>query len=204
MPGNPGDRHWRYFVGPGDRWDTQAALQFVTLVRFGLRETAKVCDVGCGSLRAGRLLIPYLARGNYYGIEPERWLLEDGLKLHVGGDLVALRAPRFITGQRGFPLATFGTEFDYVLAQSVLTHTPPRMAREFIKAAAETLAPGGRILATYQAGAENHAGDAWVYPGCVEYHPSFMQEIGEEVGLRFSEETILVLGLRARWAIWER
>ena len=40
------------------------------LLAAGLRETHRIADLGCGLLRVGRLLIPYLLPGRYYGMEP--------------------------------------------------------------------------------------------------------------------------------------
>lgn len=67
-----GDRHYRAFVGPLDRYDLLGAGQMALLYLLGLREHHRVLDFGCGSLRLGRLLIPYLRPGRYFGIEPER------------------------------------------------------------------------------------------------------------------------------------
>ena len=35
------------------------------------REIHRLLDFGCGSLRLGRMAIPYLLEGHYFGIEPE-------------------------------------------------------------------------------------------------------------------------------------
>ena len=60
---------------------------------LGLREHHSVLDFGCGSLRAGRLLIPYLLEGRYYGLEPNRWLIEDAMEHELGGALIDLKRP---------------------------------------------------------------------------------------------------------------
>ena len=75
-----GDRHYRAWVGPPADYDRIAALQVSLLLCVGLRETHFFLDVGCGSLRGGRMLIPYLRPGRYFGIEPERWLVEEGIE----------------------------------------------------------------------------------------------------------------------------
>jgi hypothetical protein len=80
-----GDRHYRAWVGPPKEYDLIAASYQVSLLRAaGLRETHKLCDVRCGSLRGGRMLIPYLLPGNYYGIEPDKKILDAGIKNEVG------------------------------------------------------------------------------------------------------------------------
>jgi hypothetical protein len=56
-----GTSHYMAYVGPASQYDLMAASQFALLTTLGLRDTNKVLDFGCGSLRLGRLLIPYLA-----------------------------------------------------------------------------------------------------------------------------------------------
>ena len=61
----------RGYVGPPEYFDLITAMSFGLLSVLGLRERHRLLDIGCGSLRVGRVLIPYLGRGNYVGIEPE-------------------------------------------------------------------------------------------------------------------------------------
>ncbi len=199
-----GDRNWREYVGPAGRWDSQAAMQFTTLVGFGLREKHRLCDVGCGSLRAGRLFIPYLEAGSYFGIEPEAWLVEDGLRLHVGEDLVGLRSPQFIVGRRDFPIQAFGVDFNFILAQSVLTHATQEQVHEFLGNAAAALAPGGIILATWAKGNADANPKEWQYPQCVGYTNRFMDLAGVAAGLQFSEYHNKVLDLVGCWGVWRK
>jgi hypothetical protein len=89
------DRRYRRFVGPVDQYDFMGATQFRLLTTLGLREEHYLLDIGCGSLRAGRLLIPYLLPDRYHGIEPDKFLLDAGIANEVGTDLVRLKRPRF-------------------------------------------------------------------------------------------------------------
>ena len=58
----PGDPQYRAYVGPPEDYDLIAAMVFNLLTTLGLRQHHSVLDIGCGSLRIGRLLIPYLNR----------------------------------------------------------------------------------------------------------------------------------------------
>ena len=58
----------REYVGKPEAFDLLGGRHFVLLYLLGLREHHCVLDVGCGSLRSGRLLIQYLAPGRYYGL----------------------------------------------------------------------------------------------------------------------------------------
>jgi len=104
-------------------------------------------DVGCGSLRAGRLLIPYLNPGRYFGVEPNRWLVEEGIERELGSDLVAMKRPtfRFVDD---FSLGAFGVEFDFAMAHSVFSYTYPDLALLGFRRIGETLAPKGMLFAT--------------------------------------------------------
>ena len=66
------DNDYRAYVGPLDRYDFMGASQFRLLTSLGLRAEHKLLDFGCGSLRSGKLLIPYFNAGNYYGQEPNK------------------------------------------------------------------------------------------------------------------------------------
>lgn len=52
-------------------------------------------DFGCGSLRLGRLLILFLNDGRYFGIDPNRWLIEEGLERELGRDAARIKKLHF-------------------------------------------------------------------------------------------------------------
>lgn len=143
-----GDRHYRAWVGPPQEYGLITALQVSLLLAAGLKETHRFCDVGCGSLRAGRMFIPYLRSGNYYGIEPERWLVEEGIDRELGKAILGVKKPqfRFVSD---FSLEGFETEFDFVVAQSVFSHTFPDLLRLGLQKISGSLAPSGKLFATW-------------------------------------------------------
>src|SRR5438309_10445538 len=91
----PGDAHYRAYVGPPEDYDLIAAIAFNLLTTQGLRQHHTLLDVGCGSLRIGRWLIPYLNRGKYLGFEPNEWLVEQGIKRELGEALLEIKRPTF-------------------------------------------------------------------------------------------------------------
>src|ERR1700682_3624674 len=90
-----GARHYRAYVGLPERYDELAALQFRVFSELGLREHHKVLEVGCGSPRFGRLLLPYLLPDHYVGVDPEEWLVQEGIRHELGESIIATKQPQF-------------------------------------------------------------------------------------------------------------
>jgi len=162
----PGDLHYRAYVGRVENYDVVSALQFNLLAQLGLREHHRLLDLGCGSLRGGRLFIPYLRPEHYFGIEPNQWLIQEGIAQEIGMELIALKRPHFAYND-DFNLGVFGDGcgFDFILAQSIFSHAGPSQIRRCLASARNVLAPSGLLIATFGERIEDHASDEWVYPG---------------------------------------
>lgn len=182
IAGRPGDRDYRAWVGPPENYDLLSALQFSLLIELGLREQHYLLDIGCGSLRAGRLFIPYLLPGRYHGLEPERWVVEAGIEAELGRDVVSVKQPVF-EHNSDFRLSVFDRKFDFLLAQSVFTHAAAWQVKRCLAEAASVLADTGAFAATFLAGEHDHAGDTWVYPGVTYFTPEFMSQAASLAGL---------------------
>lgn len=197
----PGDAHYRAYVGPPGDYDVIAATQVSLLFAAGLRETHLLCDVGCGSLRAGRLLIPYLRPGHYFGIEPNRWLVEEGIERELGRDMIDLKRPTFSWAD-DFSLAAFGVEFDFVVAQSIFSHTFPDLTAVGFAGVRAALAPDGVLVATFVEGDGGPDGAGWEYPGCVEYTWPTVKAMLAEAGL--AGHRVDWMHPRQRWFVASR
>jgi len=178
-----GADHYRAYVGPPRRFDFMSSTQFALLHALGIREEDRILDVGCGSLRLGRLLIPFLRPAGYAGIDPNTWLIEAGIRHELGMDAVRLKAPAFASNS-DFDFSVFGRSFDFIIAQSVATHTGPDLLTRLLEGSAAALSPSGVFLFSYiRAGAEAAPPDGWHYPACVEYsEPDLISRLGK-VGL---------------------
>ena len=173
---------YRMFVGPPDKYDVVAAMQFNVMTLLGLREHHALLDIGCGSLRGGRLFIPYLLAGNYYGLEPEQWLVEEGIRNELGQELVRLKRPTFIH-ETDFPLAAFGRKFDYLLAQSIFSHASMAQIRRCLEQARLVMHERSLFACTYFEGKESYTGSEWRYPDGVAYRFDDMQAAAGAAGL---------------------
>ncbi len=182
----PGAAHYTAFVGPPEQYDLMGATQFALLVALGLRDRHRVLDFGCGSLRAGRLLIPYLQRGNYHGLDPNAWLIEDAIGRQLGGELVALKWPHFHCFD-DFRADRCGVDFDFILAQSVFSHAGADIVECALASFCRALAPTGLALATFihpgRDGVAEFAGGGWVYPDCVGHAPATIAALAVRAGL---------------------
>lgn len=187
----PGADHRRAYVGPPLQYDFMGATQFRLLTSLGLREGHSVLDIGCGSLRAGRLLIPYLMPDRYFGIEPNMWLVEDAIDKEIGRDMVTLKRPRF-ADNADFDLSVFGVLFDVVVAQSIFSHTGRDLFDTAMASIASVLRPGGQALITCirpEDAANPSIGSlngsvGWIYPECVVISSDDVVATGTRVGLR--------------------
>jgi SAM-dependent methyltransferase len=135
---------------------------------LGMRERHMFLDFGCGSLRSGRLVMTYLAKERYYGIDPNQWLIDAAIEHEIGPSMVAIKRPRFAFNSDG-TMTSFGVSFDFIHAHSVLTHAPPSLARNFFLEAAKVLTPNGLVVATFLRGDADSDGAEWVYPELVTY-----------------------------------
>ncbi|MBW1793700.1 MAG: class I SAM-dependent methyltransferase [Deltaproteobacteria bacterium] len=177
-----GSRHYRAFVGPAEKYDLVSAMQFNLLTSLGLREHHFLLDIGCGSLRAGRLFIPYLSPGRYWGLEPEQWLIEDGIKNELGEDIIRIKQPVF-SYDNNFTLSIFNREFDFILAQSIFSHAPEPQIKKCLSEAKKVMSPTSIFAATFVEGNQNYTGNEWVYPGCVTYTLEYMKNLVEDRSL---------------------
>ena len=177
----PGDNHYRAYIGPPRDYDFIAAMVFNLLTCMGLRQEHKVLDIGCGSLRVGRLLIPYLNQANYFGIEPNKWLVEDGVRNEIGQDMVKIKSPTF---SYNTSLVDFKDNLNlkYAFAQSIFSHCGIDLISEWLTQLHPHLQSDGALLATVLFNDEDFEGNGWVYPECVEFK---METIANHCGFGF-------------------
>ncbi len=174
-------RNYRAFVGPEQGYDLMGASQFRLLTTLGLRATHRVLDLGCGSLRAGRLLIPWLNQGNYHGIEPNAWLIDQVIEQELGQDLIRLKQPRFDHNEH-FDTQVFETSFDLILAQSIFSHAGTDLLDTALASISQSLTPSGLLAATFLNGVDMNL-SGWLYPKCMTYEAQTLRAMAAGHGL---------------------
>lgn len=171
-----GSTHPRAWVGPPQVYDLVAANQFQLLIDLGLRDYHRFLDVGCGSLRLGRLAIPYLLANRYFGVEPERDILDAGCRMHFGAALdqsqvIAAKGARFAHNET-FDFSFTGGPVDFIFAQSIASHTGPEMTVSLLKSIAGAMHDKSVAMVTYIGcanAANSNTREGWFYPECVTY-----------------------------------
>lgn len=130
------------------KWELLGKLQLDFLVAQGLKPHHHLLDVGCGPLRAGVRLIPYLEPGHYYGIDRDAPRLAAGREIELKRYNLEGRRP-VLEVMDDFGFERLGREFDFAIAQSVFTHlTINEMIRCLVNME-KVLKPGGRFFATF-------------------------------------------------------
>lgn len=120
--------------------------QVERLKMHGLLPEHTVFDIGCGNLRGGEGVIRYLNKCNYYGNDISKDILEDARERL--GDLAVKEPHLYLTNDMEFSEVK-GKTFDYVHAQSVLSHMPPGDIEMLFKNLRSIMRPGTICLFSY-------------------------------------------------------
>ena len=157
-------------------------VQFEHLKYWGLVENHYLLDIGCGSLRGGRFAIRILEPGHYYGIDPNQWLIDEGIKHELGTELLRTKRPVF-RNDADFNFSAFDCKFDFLMAQSIFSHTTQAQMRTIFAEAAKVMRGEGIFLATYIPGDTDYMGSEWSYPDGVKFTLGRMRALAAEAKL---------------------
>jgi SAM-dependent methyltransferase len=139
------------FLGgpPGEKtFEKVGRSQLVILLKNGLYPNSRVLDVGCGALRGGYWLINFLQPGRYYGIEPNRKMLQIGVRNFLTKNLINVKRPRFAYND-DFDFTVFNAKFDFVIARSIWTHSARAHIQKMLDSFVKTKAQKGIFLTSY-------------------------------------------------------
>jgi len=152
-----------HFVGHADSDFAATGDEFLGHFRTlgGLQPTDRVLDIGCGIGRMARPLAGFLGSGEMgsydgFDVNPDgiAWCAEhyrDHPNFRFAtADLFNSRYnPAGTQSAAKFTFPYADTSFDFALATSVFTHLLEGEAERYLAEAARTLAPGGRLFATW-------------------------------------------------------
>jgi SAM-dependent methyltransferase len=175
-------KKYRAYVGKSGIYDLKGAWQFMLLCLLGLRDKHHLLEIGCGSLRAARLFIPFLRLGRYCGLEAEQLMVEAGLESELGHNILEAKKPTFVYNT-DFDMSAFGSgRFDFIIAHSVIMHIPTHEIAKMLKESARVLAPKGIFAATFAQGKITKK-SAITYPETAWYHVNIIKKMVENAGL---------------------
>jgi SAM-dependent methyltransferase len=152
----------RHFVGHAESDFAATGDEFLChFTRLGgLKPTDRVLDIGCGIGRMARPLAGYLdaARGSYDGFDVnaagiawcrEHYARHPRFTFAVADLFNARYNPAGTQSADAYTFPYGDGRFDFALATSVFTHLLEAEADRYLAEAARTLAPGGRLFATW-------------------------------------------------------
>lgn len=153
----------------GGRWDELGSLQLTFLRKHGLKANHVLLDIGCGSMRAGRKLIPYLEKKNYLGIDARPELIEAGIEVELGAELCRQREPEFVVSDK-FEFSRFSKRPDFAIAQAVFIHLTDEQILLCMNNLRSFSNPWTKLYATYLESAAPKRIESDMHPHLIFYH----------------------------------
>jgi cyclopropane fatty-acyl-phospholipid synthase-like methyltransferase len=123
-------------------------FQYEFLLRHGLSPHHRFLDYGCGRMRMGVHVAPYLQSGCYVGADISREAVAQGLALLQRRGIAAERVASVVLSDCKLRELA-GRQFDVVWANSVVTHMPEEQVAEMLAAMRPLIAQGGRYFFSY-------------------------------------------------------
>jgi SAM-dependent methyltransferase len=125
-----------------ESWLQIGQMQFDYLVGNGLKPDARMLEIGCGNLRAGRLFVDYLDAGNYHGLDISPDILLAAQQVVVDYQLQP-KMPQ-LTLVKDLKLEFLpDARFDVVHAHSVFSHSPLEVIDQCLAHVGRVMVPGG-------------------------------------------------------------
>lgn len=146
--GEEGVKQCGYKAYIGGDYEQDGKHQFNYCMDMGLKPSDVFADIGCGSLRLGRKLIPYLQEGNYIGIDREPLLIDLALKHEIDPAIVQEKKPHFIISDR-FEFDQLPNKPTFCVAFSLFTHLAPTDIKLCLKNLRPSVEVGAVFYATF-------------------------------------------------------
>ena len=132
-----------------DFWDETIPQILDYLKNQGLKPEHKILDLGAGAFRCGLALIPYLNGGNYYALDINKYLIEDGYEYEIKTNNLTDKFPLSnIKITDDYNAEDFNIKFDYVWSFSLWTHLGLSECSKCLTEVSKVLQPGGVYLTT--------------------------------------------------------
>lgn len=130
-------------IGAVDDWERHGVLQFEFLKAQGLQPQHYMLEIGCGTGRLARKVVPYLGQANYRGCD-----ISEGA-LIAAQELAAEEGWRCKLPQFSRSMSDAWLSVDFVWAFSVFIHVPRAVMVYLMRSAAQLMKPDARFLFSY-------------------------------------------------------
>ena len=121
-----------FLGGPADLFNQAGDVTLRLLKDHNITPTNSIVDIGCGCLRIGAKLITYLNPNLYFGIEPNKKMLDLGIKHLIEPQQIKLKSPSF-SNSSTFDLQSFNKPyFDAFIARSIWTHASKQQIEQML------------------------------------------------------------------------
>jgi SAM-dependent methyltransferase len=132
-----------------EHWIEIGKMQFDYLVSHGLQPSHRFLDIGCGNLRLGSQLIPYLDCQLYTGIDISARIVTAALDTVRSHELQAKLPYIFLVSETNYSFFP-KNHFDVAHAHSVFSHLPIDEIEKVLRETWRVLKPGGWFDFTFR------------------------------------------------------
>jgi len=166
-----------------DQWASGQGM-FKFLVSNGLENSHRVLDYGCGSLRLGRHLIPFLETGNYSALDVTDQFYLGGLKL-IDPKIIEEKQPKLGVIDQELHKQIESDPPDYIICLGVLIHIPPSELSDFLSKLKKLIGQNTQLFLGTQIDANRESTRrkntlTWLHS------PTEIEPIFDELGLQHS------------------
>lgn len=154
--------------------------QLEYLVARGLLPEDRLLDYGCGVMRAAPFLCRYLKPGHYVGVDIAAERISKGRKLMASHGFSESDYAAICVSDCTLP-ELLAQKFEFVWANSVVTHMPQKDIREMLRSIRRLLNPGGKFYFTFAEANEakrKNIKDFW-------YPRSLIEKLCADAGFNF-------------------
>jgi hypothetical protein len=166
-------KDYKGFVGNPKKYDLIGSIIFRLLQKCGLKKQHFLLDVGAGSLRVGKDLIPWLWKKRYYGVEPQRWLFELGLT-QLEGKTIKEKDPCLLPSDK-FDFEKFEKKFDFVLIANLFYFLPKSQIELCLNELRKVIKKDTKILLNFIPGEKDYNKNKTQYPQIVKYTKKYIE-----------------------------
>jgi len=138
----------RHYVGGAYDFDRIGEWQYNWLIK-NINQSDRFLDLGCGSMRLGKHLIPWLDTDKYVGIDFNQSIVDSGIE-HEFSDsgILVKKRPQFIFNH-DFDLSSIEDKIDVVWVYAVFIHVSDTKIKLALKNCLNVLNDDGVIYCTF-------------------------------------------------------